>query len=272
MAKRNQVVEAKETPQPWQILEGNQRLRDGRDVVDIAGNTGKGLEYWEIVATKMLVPDARRMIAAMRYCGNIPTDVLERGSVALAHNSLVRSMIDLINFAETHKAALIGVECTSEEYEAAVKPAVLARDEARNSLHSATIPTVVTYQINKPEARGEVQIKQSRYGLDIYINGKCLAEVDLFFFSPEWTGQSAEGKEPDKTEDRPKEKSGMPQITLYTGADTDDQAGYVRWVDGQVVMLSDHPEARTETINGPAAPIRVIKVREEDTSARGATD
>jgi hypothetical protein len=39
MAKRTQAVEAKETPLPWNILERNQKLRDGREVVDIAGDT-----------------------------------------------------------------------------------------------------------------------------------------------------------------------------------------------------------------------------------------
>jgi len=187
-----------------------------------------------------------------------------------ANNSLIRAMADLIRFIESHKATLIGTECTSEEYERAVKPAVLARDEAKNAIHSAATLTTVTYKIENPEAKGEIRIEQGRYGVDIYVNGKCLADVDLFYFSPEWNERGADCKEPDETDERSKERSGFPQINLYTGADIGDHAGYVRWVDGEVVVVSDHPTARTETVDGPSGAIQVIRVKAEDTSADGA--
>lgn len=70
------------TAEPWKILERNQRLRDGREVVDIAGDTSKSPYEWEVVATKMLKPDARRAIAALHACKGIPTEALEEGVIS----------------------------------------------------------------------------------------------------------------------------------------------------------------------------------------------
>ncbi len=70
------------TAEPWKILERNQRLRDGREVVDIAGDTSKSPYEWEVVATKMLKPDARRAIAALHACKGIPTESLEEGVIS----------------------------------------------------------------------------------------------------------------------------------------------------------------------------------------------
>lgn len=69
------------TAEPWKIIERHQRLRDGREVVDIAGDTSKSPYEWEIVATKMLKPDARRAIAALHACKGIPTKALEEGVI-----------------------------------------------------------------------------------------------------------------------------------------------------------------------------------------------
>jgi hypothetical protein len=263
MAKRTQAVEAKETPLPWNILERNQKLRDGREVVDIAGDTSKSPENWEIVATKMLFPDARRMIAAMRYCASIPTEALERQSSASLNGGLLRVMTNLIAFVESHKAALIGNECAGEEYAAAVKPAVLARDQAKNANHALSEPDVVTYQINEPEARGEIKIERSPYGIYIHVNGKRIAMVDLFYFSPRWKSQAAADEEPHEIEDRLKQGSDLPQIVLYIGDEHNDPIAHVRWKDGKVMIESDMPCAMTEAVHGPGEVIQRLTVGEE---------
>jgi hypothetical protein len=50
--------------------------------------------------------------------------------------ALAFAVADLVQFIERHKAALIGNECTAEEYEAAVKPAVKAVRDADPGLLS----------------------------------------------------------------------------------------------------------------------------------------
>lgn len=44
--------------------------------------------------------------------------------------TIAESLFYLVDFVEQHKAALIGVECTSEEYEESVQPAFTALREA----------------------------------------------------------------------------------------------------------------------------------------------
>ena len=65
--------------EPWKLLERNQKLRDGREVVDIASNTGASPENWDVVGVKVVRDLAERAVLAVNACKGIPSEALEEG-------------------------------------------------------------------------------------------------------------------------------------------------------------------------------------------------
>ena len=106
----------------------------------------------------------------------------------------------------------------------------------------------IGYQINEQEAKGEIKIERAPYGVYISINGKCLAMVDLFYFSDEWKAadRDAVGKL-----DVLDHGSDFPQLVIYSGNDNDDPLATVRWLKDKVVVWSDDRDAITKSMYYP---------------------
>lgn len=161
MAKKGKIVEAKETPLPWKILERNQKLRDGREVVDLAGDTSKSPYEWEIVAAKMLVPDARRAVAAMHACKSISTEALAAGVIArLVENIRLQGGGDI--YLEEFGRYCFCSGCYIGETGPVTKD---AHSSVCNDLNAQLERLTwvqremaeIAYRINEPEAKGEIK-------------------------------------------------------------------------------------------------------------------
>jgi hypothetical protein len=76
----------------------------------------------------------------------------------------------------------------------------------------------ITFNFNTEEAKGTIEVEREVYGLSIYVNGKCMVMVDLYYFSPEAHGELANNEKLDQL-----------QLVLYSGEDTEDELGYVSW-------------------------------------------
>jgi hypothetical protein len=102
-------------------------------------------------------------------------------------------------------------------------------------------------------------VEPSEYGIYIIVNGKCLAQVDLYYYSKAWKEREIGDEDflPNPGED-------FPQIVIYTGDDSDDVAAHARWRDGQVSIESDHPTAGTRTFYSPGCPIQILTVGEAE--------
>jgi len=122
---------------------------------------------------------------------------------------------------------------------------------------------------HEQEAEGVIMFERSAYGLYVYINGKCLAQIDLFYFSPDWKERTPDDEEPHETEDRLRQGSDFPQIVIYSGDIKDDVFAHVRWKGIQVVIESDHPCSRSEIVAGPGALIQRLTVGESEGEADG---
>lgn len=81
-------------------------------------------------------------------------------------------------------------------------------------------------EFDQPDCFGKVIVARDDSGLLIYINGRCLAKVDLFASSTE----CQEIVQPDQRQE-------CAQIILYTGEQHDDPLGHVRWLPDQAQFL-----------------------------------
>lgn len=77
----------------------------------------------------------------------------------------------------------------------------------------------VEYEFDSEEARGKILIEPGPYGVNISVNGGCLAMVDLFHMA-------GEGRK-------------YPQLVIYTTDDTDEPLGHIRWMEETVVAEFD---------------------------------
>jgi len=68
------------------------------------------------------------------------------------------------------------------------------------------------------EGKGQIVVERGSYGAYIWVNGKCLALVDLFTFSPEYKKACDPGDDRD-----------YPQIVFYQ-PEEDESLGHVRWL------------------------------------------
>lgn len=96
---------------------------------DPRGDSRLGI-HWYIIA-----PGSQTMIADVnsteRHGLHKPEDAEANARLLAASWDLREALDTLLVFVEHHKAALIGNECTAEQYETNVKPAVKAIRKAR---------------------------------------------------------------------------------------------------------------------------------------------
>jgi hypothetical protein len=71
-----------------------------------------------------------------------------------------------------------------------------------------------------------VIVKEHKTGLDIYVNGKCLALVDLFYLMEDGADE-LDGEEE------------FAQVVLYTGDDGQDPLAHVRWYENRIEVSLD---------------------------------
>lgn len=100
-------------------------------------------------------------------------------------------------------------------------------------------------RLNEADAQGEIKIERSPFGVYIYVNGKCLLQVDLFYLSDAWKEQANEWEPPECL----KHGSDFPAVEIYSGKDTDDPFASVRWLKDKVVLWSDHPDATAKAFS-----------------------
>ncbi len=51
---------------------------------------------------------------------------------------------------------------------------------------------IAEFSFNHQEAKGELRFERSTYGVDVFLNGKVMFKIDLFYFSPEFTQMADE--------------------------------------------------------------------------------
>ena len=88
----------------------------------------------------------------------------------------------------------------------------------------------VMLDVDEAEGKGKIVIERGANGAYIWVNGKCLAMIDLFYYSDEC-----------KSGARPDDPLDFPQVIFYT--DGDEAFGRIRWLDGATQLLVDRLEA-----------------------------
>jgi hypothetical protein len=89
----------------------------------------------------------------------------------------------------------------------------------------------VMLDIDGPDGKGKILIERGANGAYIWVNGKCLAMVDLFYYSDECKSGARQGDPLD-----------FPQLIFYT--EGDEALGRIRWLEGATQLLVDRLEAR----------------------------
>lgn len=89
----------------------------------------------------------------------------------------------------------------------------------------------IMLNIDGPEGKGKIVIERGANGAYIWVNGKCLAMIDLFYYSDECKSGARQGDPLD-----------FPQLIFYT--ESEETLGRIRWLDGATQLLVDHLEAR----------------------------
>jgi hypothetical protein len=89
----------------------------------------------------------------------------------------------------------------------------------------------ILFNIDGPEGKGKIVIERGANGAYIWVNGKCLAMIDLFYYSDECKSGARQGDPLD-----------FPQLIFY--AEGDQALGRIRWLDGATQLLVDRLEAR----------------------------
>ncbi len=110
-----------------------------------------------------------------------------------------------------------------------------------------------TFAFDHAEAKGEIRVIREPYGLAIYVNGACLALIDLFNLATK--GELQVNAAPNQGEDkcRATEYSKSPmnfrQIVIYNCNPNDEviPAARIRWLDGRATIESDHHSSQSNT-------------------------
>lgn len=76
------------------------------------------------------------------------------------------------------------------------------------------------FEFNGPEGKGVVEIEEGSYGPYIWVNGKCLALVDLFYLSEAERGES--------------ERELHPALVLYEPDTHEDAFGGIHWFHDEI--------------------------------------